>query len=51
MVTALLAAQKADGSWEAESFQRDRPFGESYTTAMVVLSLSAPNQFLPVFQR
>jgi hypothetical protein len=50
-VRALLAAQSADGSWDAESFHRDRPFGQSYTTALVVLSLGAPNQFLPVFQR
>jgi hypothetical protein len=50
-VHALLAAQAADGSWEAESYQRDRPYGKSYTTSLVVLSLGAPNQFLPVFQR
>ena len=50
-VAALLANQQADGSWDAESLQRDRPFGNSYTTALVVLSLGAPNQFLPVFQR
>jgi hypothetical protein len=50
-VRTLLAAQMADGSWDAESFQRDRPFGKSYTTAMVILALGAPNQFLPVFQR
>ncbi|HEX3601321.1 MAG TPA: hypothetical protein VHU84_14310, partial [Lacipirellulaceae bacterium] len=50
-VASLLAHQHPDGSWDAESLQRDRPFGNSYTTALVVLSLSAPNQFLPVFQR
>jgi hypothetical protein len=50
-VRTLLASQDADGSWDAESFQRDRIFGKAYTTAMVVLSLGAPNQFLPVFQR
>jgi hypothetical protein len=50
-VTALLAHQHGDGSWDAESNQRDRTFGNSYTTALVVLSLAAPNQFLPVFQR
>jgi hypothetical protein len=49
--SALLAAQGDDGSWDAESFHRDRAFGNSYTTAMVVLSLGAPNQLLPVFQR
>lgn len=50
-VATLLAHQRPDGSWEAESLQRDRPFGNSYTTALVVLALGSPNQFLPVFQR
>ena len=50
-VAALLANQRPEGSWDAESLQRDRPFGNAYTTALVVLSLGAPNQFLPVFQR
>jgi hypothetical protein len=50
-VATLLANQQTDGSWDAENLQRDRPFGNSYTTALVVLSLGAPNQFLPVFQR
>jgi hypothetical protein len=50
-VATLLANQQADGSWDAENLQRDRPFGNAYTTALVVLSLGAPNQFLPVFQR
>ena len=50
-VRTLLASQAADGSWDAESFQRDRAYGKAYTTAMVVLSLGAANQFLPVFQR
>jgi hypothetical protein len=50
-VASLLAHQQADGSWEAENLERDRPFGNAYTTALVVLSLGAPNQFLPVFQR
>jgi Prenyltransferase and squalene oxidase repeat len=50
-VTTLLAHQQRDGSWDAENIKRDRAFGRSYTTALVVLSLGAPNQFLPVFQR
>jgi hypothetical protein len=50
-VSALLAAQASDGSWAAESYHRDRAFGNSYTTALVLLSLGAPNQFLPIFQR
>jgi hypothetical protein len=46
----LLANQSADGSWPEESNQ-DMRFGRTYTTALVVLALGAPNQFLPIFQR
>lgn len=48
---AVLAHQQSDGSWEAEQFQEDRSYGNSYSTALVVLSLGAPNQLLPIFQR
>jgi len=51
VVATMLAHQNANGSWDAESLRRDRPFGNSYTTALSVLALGAPNQFLPVFQR
>jgi hypothetical protein len=50
-VRAVLAHQEPDGSWDAESFQKDRRFGNSYTTAMVILAVGAPNQLLPIFQR
>jgi hypothetical protein len=50
-VRTLLANQQADGSWPAESHFNDAQFGNAYTTALVVLSLGAPNQFLPIFQR
>jgi hypothetical protein len=50
-VSSLLAQQQPDGSWEAESYHKDRPFGNSYTTALLVLALGASNQFLPIFQR
>jgi hypothetical protein len=50
-VGTLLAHQQPDGSWDAEGLQRDRQFGKAYTTALVVLALGSPNQFLPVFQR
>ena len=45
----LLANQDASGSWEPES--QDEKFGKVYTTSLVVLSMSAPNQLLPIFQR
>jgi hypothetical protein len=47
----VLRHQFPDGSWDAESFHRDRRYGNAYTTAMVILALGAPNQFLPIFQR
>jgi hypothetical protein len=50
-VHAVLANQRRNGSWDAESFHRDRPFGNSYSTALVLLAIGAPNQLLPVFQR
>src|SRR5258705_810384 len=49
-IRAVLAHQQPDGSWDAESFQRDRRYGNSYTTALVVLAVGAPNQLLPIFQ-
>jgi hypothetical protein len=50
-VRAVLAHQQPDGSWDAESFPRDRRFGNAYTTALVILAVGAPNQLLPIFQR
>jgi hypothetical protein len=50
-VRAVLAHQDSDGSWDAESYQKDRRYGNSYTTAMVILAVGAPNQLLPIFQR
>jgi hypothetical protein len=51
VVATMVAHQNPNGSWDAESLRRDRPFGNSYTTALSVLALGAPNQLLPVFQR
>lgn len=49
LVNVLLANQKADGSWPPEI--RDAKFGSCYTTSLSILSLSVPNQMLPIFQR
>jgi hypothetical protein len=49
--SAVVQHQQADGSWEAERYHRDGRYGNSYTTALVILALGAPNQFLPIFQR
>jgi hypothetical protein len=51
VVNTLLANQRDDGSWPAESHYYDAQFGNAYTTALVVMTLGAPNQLLPIFQR
>jgi hypothetical protein len=47
----LLAAQRPDGSWPADIHWHDGQFGSAYTTALVVMTLGAPNQMIPIFQR
>lgn len=51
VVRTLLANQNSDGSWSAERHHYDAQFGNAYTTALAVMTLGAPNQLLPVFQR
>jgi hypothetical protein len=51
VVPVLLAAQQPDGSWPADNHNVDGRFGNAYTTALVVITLGAPNQLLPIFQR
>lgn len=47
----LIDHQLPDGSWPADSRGSDSPYGKSYSTSLVLLSLGAPNQLLPIFQR
>ena len=49
LVDTLLANQQADGSWSPEKMEQQ--YGNCYTTSLTVLSLSVPNQILPIFQR
>jgi prenyltransferase beta subunit len=51
LVETLLGAQKDDGSWPPEPQGIVSSFGNVYTTAMAVLSLTPPYQLLPVYQR
>jgi len=51
LVSALLEAQQPSGEWPPEPYGSDRVFGNTYTTAMAVLSLTPPLQLLPVYQR
>jgi hypothetical protein len=46
----LVANQQPDGSWSPE-VSYDRQYGNSYTTALVILSLTPPYQLLPIYQR
>jgi Prenyltransferase and squalene oxidase repeat len=50
-VRTLLENQQPDGSWPIDTHWHDSQFGNAYTTALVVMTLGAPNQLLPVFQR
>jgi hypothetical protein len=51
LADTLLGAQNADGSWPPEPQKKIALFGNAYTTAMAVLSLTPPYQLLPVYQR
>lgn len=51
VVPLLLANQQPDGSWPADANKGDAIFGNAYTTALVVITLGASNQLLPIFQR
>ena len=46
----LLEHQQDDGSWPRE-LPKDGQFGNCYSTALVVLSLTPPYQLLPIYQR
>ena len=51
LVNVLLRSQQSSGEWPPEPHGSDRMFGNTYTTAMAVLSLTPPLQLLPVYQR
>ena len=51
LANVLLQSQQSSGEWPAEPYGSDRMFGNTYTTAMAVLSLTPPLQLLPVYQR
>jgi hypothetical protein len=51
LVNVLLRSQYPSGEWPPEPAGNDTSFGNTYTTAMAVLSLTPPLQLLPVYQR
>ncbi len=50
-VKVILQNQSQRGYWAADVHYSDGKFGNAYTTALMVLTLGAPNQLLPIFQR
>lgn len=51
LLDVLVDNQRGDGSWEAESLANDRKYGNIYSTALTVLTLTPPYQLLPIYQR
>jgi hypothetical protein len=51
LAKVLLEGQQASGEWPPETYASDRVYGNTYTTALAVLSLTPPLQLLPVYQR
>jgi hypothetical protein len=51
VVRTLLANQDPQGCWQADSHMFDGQYGNAYTTALMLLSLGASNQLLPIYQR
>jgi hypothetical protein len=51
LAKTLMENQRPEGSWDPESYPSDTEFGNAYTTALVVLSLSLQDQMLPILQR
>ena len=51
LVRAVLGGQRPDGSWDRESSIGHGSFGNAYTTALIVLALTTPDQLLPIYQR
>ena len=51
LAETLTANQSPEGSWQPERAQGDGSFGNSYTTALAILSLTPPYQLLPIYQR
>ena len=54
LLNVLLSSQAPDGSWPPEvdsGIGNEAMFGNVYTTALAVLSLTPPYQLLPVYQR
>ncbi len=49
LMNALIDNQRPDGSWNSE--RQDSQYGNAYSTALSVLTLTPPYQILPIYQR
>ena len=51
LADTLVKNQKADGGWDIERNLNGEAFGRCYSTSLAILSLTTPDQLLPIFQR
>ena len=51
MVETMLEGQLPSGAWQLDRSGGDSNFGQAYTTALAILSLTPPYQVLPIYQR
>ena len=51
LASTLLRSQESSGEWPPEPYGNDQMYGNTYTTALAILSLTPPLQLLPVYQR
>lgn len=51
LLDVMVENQNPDGSWDAERNSNDRKYGNYYSTALAVLTLTPPYQILPIYQR
>jgi hypothetical protein len=51
LAITLIENQSPQGCWQPESANNDAYYGNGYTTALAVLSLTPPYQMLPIYQR
>lgn len=51
LLDTLVDNQNNDGSWDAESNSNDFAYGNVYSSALTILTLTPPYQLLPIYQR
>jgi hypothetical protein len=51
LAMTLIQNQSPQGHWQSENCNNDDVYGNGYTTALAILSLTPPYQMLPIYQR